>query len=308
MPKRIEKDLEELSVNIFVNEYGSLRTVYNRLYAIMHVYYSGRRQLAISEETISLEKLLHMRKDIAMRLERVNTLTRDLQFPQENFAGFAKEKLNKMYVAIGVMETASLIGELSTYSKTIMDYMRSCCTFAGKLIAILSDPVNQNLQALKSNLTTFLEQIDVLIQQRQSLEKEKAAIPLHEPLFVSPKEAIREFPAVAHSDPDPSHGGHAQSALAEDDFTVIGSSRQQEACFVAIQEGKPSPLVFSVYEALNILEKIDLFRAKSSPLKSDVNSSGTDGAKDVVGEDRQDAGLSGSHKFQALLGERYGYH
>jgi hypothetical protein len=101
--------------------------------------------------------------------------------------------------------------------------------------------------------------------------------------------------------------------LAEDDPTAIGSSRQQEACFVAIQEGVPSPLVFSVYEALNILEKIDLFRAKSSSLKSNVNSSGTDDASDVVAELREDrqedaAGLSGSHKFQALLGERYGFH
>jgi hypothetical protein len=278
MPKRIEKDLEELSVNIFVNEYGSLRNVYNRLYAIIHVYYSGRRQLAASEETISLEKLLQMRKDIAMRLERINTLTRDLQFPQENFAGFAREKLNKMYVAIGVMETASLIGELSTYSKTIMDYMRSCCTFATKFITILSDPANQNLQALKSNFSTFLEQLDALIKLRQSSEKEKATIPLSEPLCTSPREAIKESLAAGYADPDPSHG-YAQSALAENDPIVIGSSRQQETYFVAIQEVAPSPLVFSVYEALNILEKINLFRAKSSTLPSDVNSAGTNDAR-----------------------------
>jgi len=42
-----------------------------------------------------------MRKDIMMRLERVNSLIEDQQFPQENFADFAKEKLNKMNLAIG---------------------------------------------------------------------------------------------------------------------------------------------------------------------------------------------------------------
>jgi len=182
MPKRIEKDLEELSVNIFVNEYGSLRAVYNRLYVIIHVYYSGRRQLLASEDTISLEKLLQMRKDIMMRLERVNSLIEDQQFPQENFADFAKEKLNKMNLAIGVMEIASLIGELSSYSKTIMDYMKSCCTFATKFITVLSDPVNQDLKALKNNITTLLGQIDVLIKRRQSSEQGKATMPLTGPL------------------------------------------------------------------------------------------------------------------------------
>jgi hypothetical protein len=286
MPKKIEKDLEELSVNIFVNEYGSLRNAYNRLYAIIHVYYSGRRQLAASEDTISLEKLLQMRKDIAMRLERINILMRDQQFPQDNFAEFAKEKLKKMYVAIGVMETASLIGELSTYSATIMDYMKSCCTFATKFITILSDPGNQNLQALKSNLSTFLEQIDALIQQRWSSEKVKATASL-KLVDRSPREASREPPAVAHADPDPSHGS-AQSALTEEDSSVVEPNKQQEAYFVAIQENAPSPLVFHVYEALNILEKIDLFRSKSRPLKADENSPGANDAREIVVELREE--------------------
>src|SRR5436190_23729947 len=168
MPKRLEKDLEELSVNMFVNEYGSLRVVCNRLYVIIHVYYSSRRQLVGSEDTIPLEKLLQMRKDIAIRLERVNTLTEDQQFPQENFEGFAKEKLNKMHLAIGLMETASLVGELGTYSKTIMEYMKSCCASATKFITILSDPSNKSLKDVKNNLTTFLGQIDALIKQHQS--------------------------------------------------------------------------------------------------------------------------------------------
>lgn len=303
MPKRIEKDLEELSVNIFVNEYGSLRNVYNRLYAIIHVYYSGRRQLAASEESISLEKLVQMRKDIAMRLERVTTLMRDQQFPQDDFAGFAKEKLSKMHVAIGVMETASLIGDLSTYSATIMDYMRSCCAFATKFITILSDPANQSLQALKSNLITFLKQIDLLIQQRQSSQKEKATIPLRKP-SPTKSSAVPYADLPLHSD--------AQSTSTEDASIAVGSGKQREAYFIAIEEEIPTPLVFSVYEALNILEKVDLFRTKSSTLESEVTTSETNDARHVIAELREDipdvaAGLSGTGKFQALLGERYGF-
>src|SRR5690348_12372716 len=105
MSKKIEQDLEELSVNLFVNEYGVLRTVYNRLYAIIHVYYSIRRQLVASEDTLPIERLLQMRKDIAIRLERINILAKDKQFPQENFELFARDKLKKMHLAIGLLET-----------------------------------------------------------------------------------------------------------------------------------------------------------------------------------------------------------
>jgi len=346
MPKRIEKDLEELSVNIFVNEYGSLRAVYNRLYVIIHVYYSGRRQLLASEDTIPLEKLLQMRKDIIMRLERVNSLIEDQQFPQENFAEFAKEKLNKMNLAIGVMETASLIGELSSYSKTIMDYMKSCCTFASKFITVLSDPVNQDLKALKNNITTLLGQVDVLIRRRQSSqqgkatlpltgplsrekgkatlpltgplsrEKGKATLPLSGPLSISQREGARGGPAEAHSGLDPSHGrAHKEHQIpsTDGDPMVARPSRQQEVRFVPAEVGTPSPLVSNVDEALNILEKIDLFRSKSRPLKADVSSSETSDAKDVgagLGEQVQQhsADSSGAHKFEELLDEKYGFH
>src|SRR2546429_1313526 len=263
MPKRIEKDLEELSVNMFVNEYGSLRVVYNRLYVIIHVYYSSRRQLVVSEDTIPLEKLLQMRKDMTIRLERVNVLTKDQQFPQENFEDFAKEKLNKMHLAIGLMETASLVGELGTYSKTIMDYMKSCCTSATKFITILSDPGNQSLKDLQNNLINFLRQIDVLIEQRQSSSN---------------------LPAISH----------------REHLSVQGAE----------EKGKTT---VPLDEALNILEKIDLFRSKSRALEADVNSSGTrdaKGATAVLGEEVQEhsADSSGSHKFQELLDEKYGFH
>ncbi len=260
MPKRIEKDLEELSVNMFVNEYGSLRAVYNRLYAIIHLYYSGRRQLAVSEETISLEKLLQMRKDIATRLERINILTNDQQFPQENFEDFAKEKLNKMRLAIGLIETASLVGELGTYSKTIMDYMKSCCASATKFITILSDPGNQSLKDVENNLATFLKQIDALIRQRRSSS---------------------DLPGISH----------------------------KEYLSVSGAEKTTAPLD----EALNILEKIDFFKSKSKPLAADVSSSETCDAKGTVaalGEEevqQHSTDPSGSHKFQDLLDEKYGF-
>ncbi len=262
MPKRIEKDLEELSVNMFVNEYGSLRAVYNRLYAIIHVYYSGRRQLVVSEDTIPLEKLLQMRKDIAIRLERVSTLTKDQQFPQENFEDFAKEKLNKMHLAIGLIETASLVGELGTYSKTIMDYMKSCCASATKFITVLSDPGNQSLKDVKNNLTTFLGQIDALIKQRQSSS---------------------DLPGISHRE-----------------YLSVSEAEKTEKTTAPLNE------------ALNILDKIDFF--KSKPLAADVSSSGTRDAKGAFAAlDKEEVqehstDLSGSHKFQDLLDEKYGFH
>jgi len=369
VPKRIEKDLEELSVNMFVSEYGLLRAVYNRLYVIIHVYYSSRRQLVVSEDTLPLEKLLQMHKNIAVRLERLNTLTKDQQFPQENFEDFAKEKLSKMHLAIGLMETAGLVGELGTYSKTIIDYMKSCCTFATKFITVLSDPGNQSLKDLKNNLVTFLGQIDVLIKQRQSSsdlagishrahlsvseaeEKEKTTVPLSGPLSISSREGVggstteklqelnNEYTAMVGkqyvmklSDPDDTSSrsaGHEDEGKRSEstDSAIAGHYRQMEREDQSQQtslldvssrgisvpkEEAPSSLVSSVDEALNILEKIDLFRSKSKALEADVNSSGTSDAKGVVAaldEEVQEhsADSSGSHKFQELLDEKYGF-
>ncbi len=151
---------------------------------MIHIYYSVRRELVASEDTIPLEKLLQMRKDIVTRLQRITTWSKDQQFPQGNFEKFAKEKLKKMQLAIGLMETASLIGELSTYSQTIMDYMKSCSAFAAKFVTVFSDPNNQNLKDLQYNLTTILEQIDALIKQRQ-LSSGQPAIFEKEDLSVS---------------------------------------------------------------------------------------------------------------------------
>jgi hypothetical protein len=256
MSQTIEKDIEELSVNIFVNEYEALRAVYNRLYAIIHVYYSCRRQLVASEETLPLEKIVQMRKDMAMRLERVNALTKDEQFPQENFAGFAKEKLKKMRLALGLLETASLMGEFSSYSKTIMDYMKSCCEFAAKFIPVLSDPSNQNLKALRNNLATLLEQIDVVIEQSQasdcgrgtmslsgplSREKGKATMPLSGPFSISQMEGGSSSPAKAHFNLDPSSGSIYK--------------RYQ----IASYDGN---LICNVNEAISILGKFNIFDHK----------------------------------------------
>ncbi len=317
MAKRIEKDLEEVSVNLFVNEYGSLRAVYNRLYTIMHVYYSGRRQLVASGGAVPLEKLVQMRKEVVMRLERLDTLTKDKQFPQEDFAGFAEEKLGKMHLAIGVMETAGLIGELSSYSKTIMDYMQFCCTFAKKFITVLSDPVNQDLQALKSNLTTLLGQIDVLITRSQSFEKEKViaplgghlyqgrgkttvplmeavpqgrgkttvplmeavsqgrgktTVPLMETVSLSRREGVWGSPTEVRYGVDSSHESthkEHQSASPDGHFSGAGLNMQQKARFLPNDEITPSPLVCGVDEALDILDKINLFKSKSRPLAAD---------------------------------------
>jgi hypothetical protein len=303
--RRIEKDLEEVSVNLFVNEYGSLRAVYNRLYTIIHVYYSGRRQLIASGGAIPLEKLVQMRKDVVMRLERLDTLTKDKQFPQVDFAGFAKEKLAKMHLAIGVMETASLIGELSSYSKTIMDYMQVCCTFAKKFIKILSDPVNQDLQALKNNLATLLGHIDGLMKQPRSSVREKVTAPLggyvsqergkttvplmetvsqerskmtgplSGPLSLSRREDVRGAPTELHSDLDSSYEHphkERQSASPDGHSSGAGLNRQQKAYFLPTEDVTPSPLVSSVDEALNIFDKINLFKSKSKPLKIDENN------------------------------------
>jgi hypothetical protein len=328
MTKRIEKDLEEVSVNLFVNEYGSLRAVYNRLYTIMHVYYSGRRQLVASGGAVPLEKLVQMRKDVVMRLERLDTLTKDKQFPQKDFAGFAKEKLDKMHLAIGVMETASLIGELSSYSKTIMDYMKFCCKFAKKFITILSDPVNQDLQSLKNNLIILLGQIDGLMKQPRSFvkekvtaplgghvsqergkttvplmetvsqgrgkttvplmetvsqERDKTTVPLSGPLSLSRREGVMGSLTEIHSDLDSSpeyNYKELQSAPPDGHSIGAGLNRQQKVYFLPMEDVTPSPLVPSVDEALNILDKINLFKSKSRPLKTDENND----AQSVTGE------------------------
>lgn len=265
MSQTIEKDIEELSVNIFVNEYEALRAVYNRLYAIIHVYYSCRRQLVASEETLPLEKIVQIRKDMAMRLERVNALTKDEQFPQENFAGFAKEKLKKMRLALGLLETASLMGEFSSYSKTIMDYMKSCCQFAAKFIPVLSDPDNQNLKALRNNLVTLLEQIDVLIEQSQasdygrgtvslsgplSKEKEKAPVPLSGPFSVSQIEGGSSSPAKVHFNLDPS-------------YCSIYKRYQSVSCH--------SNLIHNVNEAISILGKFNVIGHKYGNMDTNMN-------------------------------------
>ena len=320
MAKRIEKDLEEVSVNLFVNEYGSLRAVYNRLYTIMHVYYSGRRQLVASGGAVPLEKLVQMRKEVVMRMERLDTLTKDEQFPQEDFAGFAKEKLGKMHLAIGVMETAGLIGELSSYSKTIMDYMQFCCTFAKKFITVLSDPVNQDLQALKNNLTTLLGQIDGLMKRSQSFGREKVTVPLgghvsqargkttvplmetlsqkrgkttiplmetlsqerdktpvslSGPLSLSRGEGVRGFPTEVHYDLDSSHEytyKEYQGASPDGHFSGSGLNMQRKVRFLPTEEAMPLPLVYDVDEALNIFNKINLFKSKSENLGDDRNN------------------------------------
>jgi hypothetical protein len=333
MPKKIEKDIEELSVNIFVNEYGSLRAVYNRLYAIIHVYYSSRRQLVASGDTIALEKLLQMRKDMAMRLERVNTLIKDEQFPQDNFEVFAKEKLNKMHLAIGLIETASLIGELSTYSKTIMDYMRSCCEFAAKFITVLSDPGNQDLKALKSNLVTLLWQIDLLIKQSQPSEKGQATVPLTGPLsrekgqatvpLTGPLSREKGQATVPLARPLSREKGQATVPLSGvSQIEGVGRSPAEvhsnsDLSCGYVHEGyqsasRNSDPISSVDEALTILEKIDLFRSKSRDLEANVNSSRTSDAKSIVSElsekvQEHPAESSGARKFQEMLDEKYGF-
>jgi hypothetical protein len=93
---------------------------------------------------------------------------------------------------------------------------------------------------------------------------------------------------------------------------VARPNRQQEVRFIPTEVGTPSPLVSSVDEALNILEKIDIFKSKSRPLKPDGSSSETSDAKDVgegLGEQVQEhsAGSSGAHKFEELLDEKYGF-
>lgn len=321
MPKKIEKDLEELSVNLFVNEYGALRAVYNRLYAIIHVYYSIRGQLVASEDTLPIEKILQMRKDIAIRLERINALTKDEQFPQENFEIFAREKLEKMHLAIGLLETASLMGELSSYSKTIKDYMRSCCEFASKFITVLSDPGNQNLKALRNNLATLLKQIDVAIKQSQSSdqgrvtvplsgsllgekrrvtvplseslvgEKRRVTVPLSGSLSVSQMEGVSRSSSEGHLNLDPSYG------------------YVHQGCQSASREGDP---ISNVNDALSILEKIDLFRSKSREVEANVNSSGISNDKDIgLSIDRNTQNNLGSLpnvvKFQEMLDEKYGF-
>jgi hypothetical protein len=256
MSQAIEKDIEEISVNIFINAYEAIRAVYNRLYAIIHAYYSCRRQLVASEDTLPLEKLLQMRKDMAMRLERVNALTKDDQFPQENFEGFAKEKLEKMRLALGLLETASLMGEFSSYSKTIMDYMRSCCEFAVKFVTVLSDPGNQSLKALKNNLATLLEQIDVAIKQSQPLDRERDTVllsgvvsskkgretmPQAGPLSVSQMEAGSSSPAEAHFKRDPLYG-----------YVAKGYQR----------DSRDINLISRLDEVIGIVEKYKNFRCK----------------------------------------------
>jgi hypothetical protein len=266
---------------------------------------------------VPLEKLVQMRKEVVMRLERLDTLTKDKQFPQEDFAGFAKEKLGKMHLAIGVMETAGLIGELSSYSKTIMDYMQFCCTFAKKFITVLSDPVNQDLQALKSNLVTLLGQIDVLINRSQSFEKEKViaplggrlyreggkttvplmeavsqgrgkttvplmeavsqgrgktTVPLMETASLSRREGVWGSPPEVHYDLGSAHEythKEHQSASPDGHFSGAGLNMQQKARFLPTEEITPSPLVCGVDEALDMLDKINLFRSKSRPLATD---------------------------------------
>lgn len=265
MSQTIEKDIEELSVNIFVNEYEALRAVYNRLYAIIHIYYSCRRQLVASEETLPIEKIVQIRKDMAMRIERVNVLIKDEQFPQENFAGFAKEKLKKMRLALGLLETASLMGEFSSYSKTIMDYMKSCCEFAAKFIPVLSDPDNQNLKALRNNLATLLEQIDVVIEQSQasdygwgtmslsgplSGEKGKATVPLSGPFSVSQMEGGSNSPAKAHFNLDPSN---------------ISMHKRYQSAY------RDSNLICGINEAISILGKFNIFGCKYRNMDVNMN-------------------------------------
>jgi hypothetical protein len=258
MPRTIERDIEDLSVNMFVNEYGALRAVYNRLYAIIHVYYDYRRQLA-APENIPPEKIAQMRKDIAARLKRINALTKDEQFPQENFEVFAKGKMEKMHLAVGLLETANLMGEFSSYSKTIIDYMKSCCEFATKFITVLSDPSNQNLKALKENLASLLEQIDMVIQQQVlppdqgqatvlpngSLSSREKESPLSAPFSIPQMERVSSLSAEGHLNLAPSY-----------DYV-------HKTCQSASRESDP---ISSINEALTILEKIDIFRSKSSSL------------------------------------------
>lgn len=118
--------------------------------------------------------------------------------------------------------------------------------------------------------------------------------------------------AEVHSGLDPSHGRAHKIPSTDGDPMVTMSNKQQEVRFVPTEVGTPSPLVSNVDEALNILEKIDLFRSKSRPLKPDGSSSETSNAKDVgagLGEQVQEhsAGSSGAHKFEELLDEKYGF-
>lgn len=257
MPQTIEKDIEDLSVDIFISEYGALRAVYNRLYAIIHVYYSYRRQLVASEDALSLEKTLQMRKNMTMRLGRINALTKDEQFPQENFEVFARERLEKMYLALGLLETASLMGEFSSYSQTILDYMRSCCKFAAKFITVLSDPGNQNLKTLKNNLATLLEQIDIVIKRSQSSDQGRETVPLGGSLLREKgRETVLRSGSLSVLQMEDSSSSPAEAHFNLDSpYSYIHKGYQS-----AYRDGS---LMSSVNEVITVLDKFDIFGCKS---------------------------------------------
>jgi hypothetical protein len=280
MSTRIEKDLEELGVNIFVNEYGSLRSVYNRLYAIIHVYYSTRRQLVATGDALPLEKMLQMRKEMTMRLERVHALTTDEQFPQEDFEAFAREKLEKMHLAIGLLETAGLMGEQSSYSQTIMDYMQSCCEFASKFITVLSDPGNQDLQALKNNLTTLLEQIDMAIKRTQSPDHRRATVPLNESLVRGHTRITVPLNECLSVPPVP--GASRASTEAYPNLDPSHSYIHQEHQHTA----RDNDAITNVNEALTMLEKIDLFRSKSREMEANIHAPTTASPTSEITDDK----------------------
>jgi hypothetical protein len=302
-----------------------------------------------------------------------------------------------MHLAMGLMETASLVGELGAYSKTVVSYMKSCCTFAMKFITILSDPGCQSLKDLKNNLATFLGEIDVLIKQRQPLSnlaelshrahpfvseaEEKTTVPLSGPLSISQRGDTEKVPieklqglndeciaivgetcATELSDSDDGSSrstGHEDKGSESTNSAFAGRSRQTEKedqsqqaslpdalsrgdsvledtvgeiknrardgeqhisslssgnqfANSILEKETPLSLVSSVDEALNILEKIDLFRSKSKTLEADVSSSNASDAGEAVAPldeevQKHSTDSSGSHKFQELLDEKYGF-